>query len=262
MIGISLAHLRRSGGHAVALWLMGHVSKSALSNANRWGKPFFKITTWMLDDAEATNSDGTVRRSTKPLDKRVITDAIHGETISKDLFLISYEDPDLDSWVPSWPTDFPGVTQHHRLLVLRSFYNHIASRVAYMDTRTVFAAPGYKPDRIDWWLRHAREALMSEKEFYRYVSFDTWFQSFDYRCRLEEALGLPRNDSYLHIVGSDGSGSSFDKRRLSGRAQSMRVLERWRTGVLPPEALENDEARELNHRLFGWTLTKDGKYVS
>jgi len=265
LIGISLAHLRRSGGHAVALWLMGHFDSSALSNANTWGKPYFKITTWMLPDAQSTKPDGTVRRSCRSskagLDPRVEADAEDGFALSKDLMIVSYEDPNLDLWFPDrWSEVFPSASSHHRLLVVRSFYNHIASRIAYMRTRTVFAHPGYTPVSIEWWKQHAKESLVHP--MYKVVLFDRWFSSSEYRRDLEEQLALPHNDRHLSTVGSDGSGSSFDKTSMNGNAQDMNVLRRWKAVDFPAEVLADDEARELNLSLFGWALDKDGAYIT
>jgi len=264
MRGISLAHLRRSGGHAVALWLMGHYDCSALSNANTWGNPHFKITTWMLPDATSTQSDGTVRRglrsSTGGLDPRVVADAVDGRAIPKQLMIVSYEDPDLTRSFPEqWSAVFPPVNTHHRVLVIRSFYNHIASRIAYMRTRKVFAHPGYKPDRVQWWKQHAREALCP---LYKVVAFDSWFHSASYRRMVEERLSLPCNDRHLLTVGSDGSGSSFDKTSFNGQAQRMDVLHRWQSVQFPDEVLQDNEAREMNHALFGWSLDKSGAYIT
>ena len=264
MRGISIAHLKRSGGHAVALWLMGHFQNSALSNANTWANPFFKISSWILPDATATQSDGTVRRGLRStragLDPRVAADAISGTAIKKDLFVVSYEDPDLHSWFPDlWPECFPPAARHDRILVLRSFYNHIASRIAFMHTRKQFGTAGYKPNRIQWWKQHAREALVP---LYKVILFDKWFDSPLYRRNVEEMLDLQTDDSQLQTVGTDGSGSSFDKTRLNGQAQCMNVLHRHTQVELPKEVLEDDDARELNYSLFGWTLNRYGKVLN
>lgn len=262
MRAFSVVHLRRSGGHAVISWLLRHYDDAVFSNSCRWKKPLRKLSAWRWRHGRKTDKDGLIRRSTRPFPEMLSDDiGLCGRAFEKEAWVVSYEDADTIDWDMEWDSaEFPIPGRHDRLLILRSFYNHIASRIAYSFTRSKVDPPGYhgQPD-VDRWIAHARSRLFGSP-----VLYDKWFRSADYRAQLQDSFDLPRKDVDVNGIGPEGSGSSFSKTTMSGKAQEMPVLERWRDSriVLPPEVLNNDEARELNHELFGWTLTKEGTLLN
>lgn len=258
----SISHQRRSGGHAIISWLAGHFSVVGHSNSNRWGvPPNYRMSCWILPDAAKTESDGTVRGSTFPMDHRCRRDS-YVPSIEKDLLVISYEDPTVSAWTPDVPPRYGRVAKHRRILVLRSFYNVMASRLQYQDGRVEgvrFHAAGYKDDRVGMWIENAEFALKPHGDTL-VILYDLWVTSPTYRRLIEKSLGLREDDSRLEIVPPEGGGSSFDKRSLRTKAQKMDVNARWRAVEQWPSAvLESEKARELNRALFGWSLDSSGK---
>jgi len=59
------------------------------------------------------------------------------------------------------------------------------------------------------------------------VTFNRWFADRAERERVSAHLGLPFTDAGLLHVPHYGSGSSFDRRAFDGRADEMKVLDRW-----------------------------------
>ena len=112
------------------------------------------------------------------------------------------------------------------LVILRSAYNCVASR---LNGPAYLAAGSRRLDRFESvWPQHARLVLSGAKHW----NYDLWITSTEWNRR-------PRR----------GSGSSFDDREY---------LRRYEQVKLPQGILDNDEIRELNWEVFGWTLDKTG----
>ena len=116
---------------------------------------------------------------------------------------------------------------------LRSVYNVAASRTS---------GPKYKAEttrKLDQmllvWPIHAQMVLDGAD----HLLYDDWVKEHGSRI-------TPRR----------GSGSSFPTEPFANRN------ERWRNCTLPTEVMRNDEIRELNLRIFGWTLDEDGRYLT
>lgn len=63
------------------------------------------------------------------------------------------------------------------------------------------------------------------------ISYNDWFSNQDYRRKICKTLNLDFTDDGLQDVLIYGDGSSFDKRSMDGRAQQMKVLERWKIPI-------------------------------
>jgi hypothetical protein len=146
-----------------------------------------------------------------------------------------------------------------KLLVMRSYRNWLASRyrswVRYFShvnqctvtllhtgaTAAVEVSDGMIPYMENYFrnfipmvnrvYRHHTEAWKSNK--YYNISYDRWFASPAYRAEIAQRLSLPYKKGGIDAVrpfkGTDYSGcSAFDRDRYNGRAQEMRVLERWK----------------------------------
>jgi len=67
-------------------------------------------------------------------------------------------------------------------------------------------------------------------------------------------LGLEFTDKGLEFVPVFGEGSSFDKRKLDGKAQQMNVFERWRSYIDHDQyrsIFKDFEIVDLSEEIFG-----------
>lgn len=60
------------------------------------------------------------------------------------------------------------------------------------------------------------------------ILFNKWFADVNYRREIESRYGLKENDSTINTVSKFGSGSTFDSLNMDGKAQNMKVLERYK----------------------------------
>lgn len=60
------------------------------------------------------------------------------------------------------------------------------------------------------------------------VKYNDWFASEEYRKIICDHMGLSFTDKGINQVPATGEGSSFDYQEYDGKAQEMKVLERWR----------------------------------
>jgi hypothetical protein len=131
---------------------------------------------------------------------------------------------------------------HEIFYLCRSLYNFAASRIQ-KKTFDLSGEEAWIPELdIPMWMEYARKGP---------ILFDKWFQSREYRDHVAQTIGFVNEDKGLDDVTFYGWGSSFDKQNFDGRAQAMKVLERYKQVELPdfPE-----EAHALNEEVFGWRL--------
>ena len=107
------------------------------------------------------------------------------------------------------------------ILILRDPYNWAASRIK-----------SGRNANLSLWLQYARE-FVGETSFLRFskvlISFNEWFLSRVYRDTwLLDNLGIENHDRGVDSVSALGNGSSFDSTEFDGRAQEMKVLDRWK----------------------------------
>ena len=122
-----------------------------------------------------------------------------------------------------------------KLTVIRDLPNLIASRIKmYEDLdrrglshRSVRQIPYEAVTQM--WVGYAKAYVDEPDPSAGNINFPLWFQSSAYRSSVFASLNLGENtDSGLNNVADFGFGSSFDLQRFDGRAQEMKVLERWR----------------------------------
>lgn len=89
--------------------------------------------------------------------------------------------------------------------------------------------PKNEPQDPGLWKTYAREFLDETNFLPRKIciNFDKWFLDADYRKSISDLLGVTFSDKGLNKVSSHGGGSNFDKTNFDGKAQKMRVLNRW-----------------------------------
>lgn len=143
------------------------------------------------------------------------------------------------------------------LYLLRDFYGHMASRLAYWDRWRENATCAPRPDSVELWKLFARKSSVL-------TLFPNLAKDRDYRLAEARRLDLPTPDldPSVEYVDDWGHGSSFDGTSLVG--SQLAVDRRHERYVADPRYkvwLDDDEARELNLRHFGWTLTKEGVVI-
>jgi hypothetical protein len=264
-----LYHARRGGSHGFMVWLLKHFNSAVFSNGRPQPiKSFNPSLVWRLDaDSIDCNEDGFIKPDSPLGDKENwIVPTGH------ECYLISHEDT-----LPLGPTPDVFLRQNclsrelhpdpfvFRILLLRSVYNNLASRLQMNKRRAVKVTACYDENSIDVWKRLARRALHPEPgEFY--VSYDRWCTERDYRRELEDTFSLhPYTDDEDRMVANFAATgflpSSFDRLKFQGRALEMNLMRRFEQIELPAEVLSDDELRDLNRTFFGWYLTKTGEVV-
>jgi len=101
------------------------------------------------------------------------------------------------------------------ILIARDPYNWLASWISH----THFNIENLEKD-IDVYIENLSSG-------FSIISFNDWFSHRGYRDRLGQQLGIVNTDASVNAVTSFGKGSSFDKKSFDGKAQEMKVLQRW-----------------------------------
>ncbi|MFB2768936.1 hypothetical protein ACE1AT_06520 [Pelatocladus sp. BLCC-F211] len=218
--------LKRSGHHAVMVWLAYHFQLPifVLNNIKPYTDPY-------LTSAFNNNWD-------KESDWLVHIDSENVEQIRnlhKHCLMISVQDFNITNLKDK--RDFIWERQKtigetfnlYNILFLRDPFNMLASRLY---------KPGLVPKLIDnaeildTWEIYAEEYLGITNfiESKISVNYNLWFSSIEYRKQLSAQFKLIFTDAGLNIVpkSSGGNGSSFDKNLYDGKGNQMKVLERWK----------------------------------
>jgi len=254
--------LQRSGNHAVVAWILQQYDRPMvfLNNVAHFEDPYLNFR--FADVANAV----PLRRPADEASRRAIEKL---RMAQKELLLISFENlmlPKLASRdLIAERERSVGQSSHiRRLLILRDFYNWIASRVRLFEKKgfaTNELSRAIVP-HVKLWIVYARE-FIGETNFLGGgevvpLSFNRWLNDEDYRAHVLGRLRLPlRNNSRAHVPNV-GGGSSFDETRFSGDAESMNLLGRWRHLEEPPYAAVLDTIEEhaetidrYNSQIFG-----------
>ncbi len=121
---------------------------------------------------------------------------------------------------------YVGYSEHkYRVIVLRDAFNLFASQY-----RATFVTPEDLERCVQIYKQYAEIFLDSEKQKeYNVVcaNYNKWFLDADYRMELAARLGIRINGDPFEKVPTIAGGSSFDGTNMDGRAQKMKVLERW-----------------------------------
>ena len=219
---ISFVGIKRSGNHAVQNWILHQIPE-----------PISVINNHQSDAA---------KRITHPAD--FDAPSLHTGAMENESAMYTYENLSLQGTghgTPMHIDDFKKLPPYNYLaniLLLRDPFNNLASLYQHALRR-----PGMEPPHIKnfimLWKSYAHEftnntnfltpldtALKPGKVC---ISYNEWFKSKPYRRCISQQLGLSFNDNGLQFVNGFGNGSSFDGGQLQGNAQTMNVLNRWRT---------------------------------
>ena len=170
-------------------------------------------------------------------------------------FIYNVEDFDLDVYDKKNFDSFHQLQNRQKIILVRSALNFVGSclqrKINPPDAGATDVAD-YLTERMKLWKQHAKAALNETNDWY-VIKFDEWFSSKEYRKKICDDLGLLFTDNGLNTVMNFGSGSSFDRQVFDKKAQSMKVLERWKQYHNQDELMSyiDEETEELNKKLFG-----------
>lgn len=228
-IEVCVAAMPRSGHHSIMDWIRHH-------SGRRWAVMHFMRP----GCAEYGYPHDTIR----PVEPVVREAHKHKRSV-----IYNYEGTRLDkvtvlgAWEPAY-----------RVIVVRDPFNWVASRVKHHD-RLGTALP-VNTSVLSRWKLLAREYL-GETDYLGgavRISYNNWVADGAYRASVLEALGFNPSTEPWQRVSSMGQGSSFDGQRLNGKAQQMRVFDRWQEYVDHPAmrlAREDAELVSLSDEIFG-----------
>ncbi|NWF57862.1 MAG: hypothetical protein HXY43_00670 [Fischerella sp.] len=216
--------LKRSGHHAVMVWLAYHFNLPifVLNNIKPYTDPFL---TSGFNNNWGKGSDWLV----------YVEDVEQIRNVHKHCLMLSVQDFNITSLADG--RDFIWERQRtvgeslrfFNILILRDPFNMLVSR---------WHKPGLIPKLIDdseildMWEIYAEEYLGITNYIKSKIAinYNLWFSSIDYRKKLSAQFGLDFTDTGLNVVPktAGGTGSSFDRTSYDGRGNQMKVLERWK----------------------------------
>lgn len=167
----------------------------------------------------------------------------------KKYLMYSYENLDLETLGEDYVLQrrkelFGESKKVYYIIILRDPFNFISSRLQFqLQNNKQYKNSGMYADKrgINIWKQYANEIIRETKYFEEiiFINYNKWFVNKKYRNEIAKKLGLKNKDKGLNTVINFGNGSSFDKLEYDGKAQKMKVLERWRKEIL------NDNYRKL-----------------
>ena len=143
-----------------------------------------------------------------------------------------------------------------QIIILRSAYNVAASRIASPKHTRIGSRKIERFLRI--WPNHARHLLMRPLDN---IVYDDWLGDNGYQAA--GILDLPEP----HLPLPDwkpkrGKQTTFTTENNKDRLTRFKTIFENVDPCLFESVLENDEIRELNWRIFGWTLNRSGELLS
>ncbi|WP_017318644.1 hypothetical protein [Mastigocladopsis repens] len=215
--------LKRSGHHAVMVWLAYHFNLPifVLNNITPYTDPYLTTGFYNSWDKE---SDWLVHiedvEQIRNLHKHCLVSGVLDFNITR---LVDGRDV-----IWERQRTIGESLRLFNILVLRDPFNMLVSR-------WYKAGPVPKliddSEILDTWEIYAEEYLgitnfLTSKIA---VNYNLWFSSIDYRKQLSAQFGLSFTDAGLNVVPkAAGHGSSFDRTSYDGRGNQMKVLERWK----------------------------------
>ena len=246
---IHVIALRRSGHHAIINWILQQLDCQAcfLNNCRPGRNPFASCSTW---DSLLTTVD--------------LPQEAAGTLSHKECLIFNYEDCPLrylqletleanhDAWL--------GRSRRRlQLLVHRDPFNLFASKLRWARGTKFQPTMESLNFHVQVWKAYAREFLRQT----HYVpdaipvSYNGWVAHKEYRQELAEQLQLAFSDKGVEEVAKWGPatwGDSFDGLDYDGRAQAMKVFERWKHFRDDPfyrQLMQDPELWTLSNEIFG-----------
>jgi hypothetical protein len=266
---IAVFGIKRSGNHAIIRWLLHHLGKHTVhlndvtsenpyhscAEINAKGlppwrcKPKFGIfCRYLLRDP------GVIEYSKKDPD---VNWSYLRHFIPKDGLILSYENCFLETpiyarFLQDHDQQVGTSAERYRIVILRDAFNLFASLC-----RMTSVSAAERATCVEIYKQYAELFLDPEKQKAQNLicaNYNDWFQNRDYRVRLARQFGIALAGEALLEVPAIGGGSSFDGTRLDGRAQEMKVLERWKLAQNDPAyraIFKDTRLIELSDAIFG-----------
>ncbi len=158
------------------------------------------------------------------------------------------------------------IHRHDHALASSFTTDHYKTIIAVLDIYNVVASSiksSNKPDMntyisrvIQRWKGHCWEALGDtnyvSKDKKIFVNYNLWFLDRQYRSLMARAIGFDNQEIGIEKITPYGGGSSFGDKK---NARQMKVFDRfWDYIDHDLFKLIDDEAKELNERVFGFNL--------
>ena len=249
---IMIASMNRTGHHAISIWLMHQqlgVSEFELKTIAHW---FFYLPT--QDGISFLLNNPLVRDENQHPDKANVSQIMkdYCEANSTNLIIAGHEERSLKdvAWACGTSDIFGSGTE--LVVILRDFKNWVASyiKMAGRDGKPYDKLINDK--KIDTYKDHCK--FFFESSDIKYILFNRWFSSKEYRRELAEWLGLYFTDAAINQGSPFGGGSSFDKMEYLKTASLMKVNDRYKQMEDHPVynriIKENQEALEMSNEIF------------
>jgi hypothetical protein len=160
------------------------------------------------------------------------------------------------------------------VILIRDPFNLFASRLKQVLNQDfdkskygfIMGHPTYKygaskpEEYVSIWKEHAKEYLGISSYLEpnkTTINYNQWFLDLNYRQKIANSLELEYKETSLDkVVGQTaaGAGSSFDQYEYSGKANEMKVLERWKKMLDNPNYRSlflDPEVWNLSEQIFG-----------
>ncbi len=263
---IRVLGLRRSGNHAVINWILKQLSENHvfINCCRTTNNPYRDVYRDQI-----LKQNNPERRGIRYENLQWWKEESRGNLSFKECLIYSFEDQEIsrikNSIVDRKHDLFLGKSrQRYDVIVMRDPFNLMASRIQ--------ASKSWKGDKqqfdflkvyskklsvSDLWISYAKECLGETTYLENHkvvINYNLWFSDIEYRKRLANQLGLTFSDAGLYEVSEAGGGSSFEKRKLDGKAEKMKVLNRWEDFIENPIFLgmvNNKNLIEYSNKLFG-----------
>ena len=237
---IRIFGMRRSGHHAVAIWLAHHFPHRSVHFMN-------DVVPFKDPFTHHVNTRPTTKKGDCFVD-RSENDIAGERSLQKKCLMYNYEDfylPRLatNDLLPRKEQLVGNSDREFDVLVLRDPFNLAASRTRFRKGRWPV---NWFSSTVELWLDYAKEYL-GHTNYLRHkivINYNKWFSDATYRKQLSHQIGLEFSDKGLNRVSGSGKGSSWDGMRDDRNAQKMKVLDRWHS------VIHDSEFRSLFHKRY------------
>jgi len=232
MTNISVSGIRRSGNHAISIWLINHFDEIRFfNNIQNINNP--------VNYEDYIQYDNHLLKLN--MDRHNESD---NNTFMPFNLLFGFENHSIDDI--NKKSDELEI--NHKILIIRDPINNIASLLKYQGN--LIPIPHFRK----LWKEYAITAINNNDNDFIIVLYDKWFSDYQYRRNIEHQMRISECDGGLNRIHRTGRGSSFDGLKKQGHAQNMNVHKRWwdyRKNSLYLSILNDDELLDLRHKLFG-----------
>ena len=233
---IMITGLKRSGNHAFINWCKSQQIGTFihLNNIPLYENPYryFHFVANSKDSKLKLAKEYILNQKFYKSCSYILEEEAKGNFSRKNCLIYSYEDRNLKRITSPFILNahdfyFGSTVQKYDLLLLRDPFNMLASRLK----SNLLPLKLVKNPIVELWIAYAKEYLGETQHLTNnkvVVNYNQWVTDFDYRKNIARQLKIDFLDKGLRDVPNFGGGSSFDKVDFSGKANEMKVFERWK----------------------------------